>query len=139
MLAPGYLMMGGLDGEAHLDQGPDDLATDALRQVHRTEVEVAAEVVGDRGRAAVLLLEKEKLQFRAYIHLEAHLPGPFQLAAQNMAGVSWEGLAAGQVYIADHPGLIGAVLVAPGKDAECGKVRLQDHIRLLNPGKTLYG
>ena len=127
-----------------LDRDPEGLErvhhvlADFLREVGG-EVEVAGEVVRERGDLPGLVAaEEEELQLGAHVHDVAELPGALHLAAEDVAGVAGEGLAARREDVADDAGgAARAVAGLPGDLGEGRHVRHEVLVGLGDPGEAL--
>ena len=94
VLAGGDLVVGRLDPDPERLEGVDHVLADLLGEVGR-EVEVAGLVVRQRRDLAVLAApEEEELELGAGVDDVAQLPGPLDLAAQHVARIADERLAA---------------------------------------------
>ena len=139
ILTVAALVMAVLGAHAHLLHGQADVAADVFACVQRGHVKVAAEVDGDAGGAApVVVLEQIELALGTHVAGEAQL---FELAvhaAQKTAAVAAEGRAVRLFHIAEelhHPALGGP----PGQDGHGGKIGPEHKIALLHLHKTGNG
>ncbi len=129
VLAYANLVVAVLDPDAELLQRLHGLAPQRRRRVQRRQVEVAAVV---EGLCAAGVLEVEELQLRSAVErVEAHLVGPLQRAAQDVARVAHVRVAVRRLNVADHAGR-RLLLGAPGDHLERGGIGHGDHVRLLD-------
>ncbi len=119
-------------GLQHRDRGAPEVVCDAVRRV----IVVAAGV--DRPRPGAWFRpfpEQEELDLGVRVEGEAELRGPGQVALEHPARVRVRRRPVGQQDVAEHPGDSG-VLPAPRQQLERGRVRAQDHVRLVDPGEA---
>ncbi|OPY27049.1 MAG: hypothetical protein A4E28_02184 [Methanocella sp. PtaU1.Bin125] len=137
VLALPDFVVGRLDLEPHVLQRHDHGPAHLVAQVHGREVEIAALVLGLYRRTAIFSpLEQVELRLRASVHHEPGLLGLLDDPLQVDPRIARERLATGQVHVADEPGHI-AILALPRDERERVEIRLQVHVRLLNPDKPL--
>ena len=135
VLAGGGLMVGRLDGDAHLAEVEHRLTPKVRGDIARRLVEIAASV--DSG-GVIRALEVEKLNVRSYVELQAQTAGLLHALLEDVAGIAVEGRVLRGHDVAEHAGH-GVLSRAPGEDAERGGVRQQHHVPLGVPGETLDG
>jgi len=90
VLAGGVLVLGVLDGDAHLLQGEHGAGAQVARDVAGGELEVGAGIEGHRRVAGVGVGEIEVLDLGGGVEGEALVPGPVEGAAQGVAGTALE-------------------------------------------------
>jgi hypothetical protein len=117
----------------HLDRGAPEIVRDEVRCV----VEVAAGVDRLRRHPRLgLLLEQEELDLRVDVEGEPEVGGPAQRALEHPPRVGVGRRAVRHQDVAEHPAHAER-LAPPGQQLERAGVRLGDHVRLVDPGKTL--
>ena len=132
-------MMGGFHFKAHVLQVQHNIPAHILRQVQGAHVKKSRHLVGIRGGPSVLIGVKQKeLTFRACLEGISHVQGLPGDPAHHISGVPFKRLPAGPVHVADEPCHL-PLLGPPGKDLKGIQIRVQVHIRLLNPHKPLNG
>ena len=138
VLAGRDLVVGRLDPDPERLEGVDHVLADLLGEVRR-EVEVAGLIVRQRGDAAVLAApEQEELELRAGVDDVAELPRPLDLAAQDVARVADERLAARREDVADDAGRPARPDGGLPRDlGERGHVGHQVLVALGDPGEAL--
>ena len=144
VLAGGDLVVRRLDPDPELLERVHHLLADLGAEV-LGEVEVAGRVVRQRLHGAVLALQQEELELGAGVQREAELLRPIELAAQDAARVTGEGVAVRVVHVADDARAAGVELLLavradarlPRDRAEGGQVGHQEHVRLGDPGEAL--
>ena len=125
-------MMGILDGNAHLFQGKNGVASKVACHVKGGKVKVAAMV---KHFCPVGVFEVVVLKLRANIHHIAQALGLCSLALQHVSGIAIEEIALGRFNGAEHtPNSIA--LRTPRQDLKCGSFRICEHIRFARRGKT---
>ena len=125
-------MVCGLDGNAHLLEGNDDLAADVFTQVNGREVEVAGAIVGLGGGAAIAAQEQEELDLGSRHHREAAVRSLGNDVLERGARAAGERAAVGIGNVADQPADPRAVGIGPRKHLEGRQVWPQVHVRLFN-------
>ena len=138
VLAGGDLVVGRLDPDPERLEGVHHVLADLLGEVGR-EVEVAGEVVRERGDLAVVVApEEEELELGAHVDDVAELLGALDLPAQDEPRVADERLAARREDVADHPGGAARAVAALPRDLREGAhVRHQVLVALGDPGEAL--
>ncbi len=139
LLAGGALVVAELHRDAHRFEHGDRLAAEVHADVLRGVVEVAG-VVGGRRAGAVqrLVLQQEELDLGVGVEGEAEVGGLGEDALEHVARVGEGRGAVGHQDVAEHPGRAGG-LGAPGQDLEGARIRLGDHVGLVDPGEALDG
>jgi hypothetical protein len=117
---------------------PMSVRANVLGRVVRREVEVAAGVDELGGGQAVLHREEEELELGAGVEGETHLGRLGDGLPEDVARVALERLAAVGLEVADKA-RDAPVLGPPGQDRVGGRVGLEEHVRLLDPGEPLDG
>ncbi len=138
VLADGDLVVGRLDPDPERLEGVHHVLPDLLGEVGR-EVEVAGEVVRQRrDLPGLVAAEQEELQLGAHVHDVAELPGPLDLAAEDVARVADERLAARREDVADDAGRAARPVAGlPGDLGEGAHVRHEVLVGLGDPGEPL--
>ena len=121
--------------KSHLPQGKDNIPSDILCRVCRSEIEICAMVFKLRRRYAVIHFKQEKFKFGSGVKRESHLCGFSNGLSQNITGITLKRLIAVRLDITDKPGNL-SFLGSPGKDHVCCRVRLKHHVRLFDTGKS---
>ena len=140
MLAPGALMVAGLDLKAHLLQIQADLPAGALTVVQGAQVEVARLVPGEGGGVALVVsLKEEELQLRPDVEgIKAHVPAALEHPAEHPAGVAHKGGSVRVIHVADQPGHL-ALGGPPGEDGKAVQIGVEVLIGLIDAGVALDG
>lgn len=138
MLTLGNLMVGSLNFKTHLFKGFNDLAAAIIPGILRIDREVVGNVVGNGSRGTIFIFFKEeKLCFSPNVHCVTELFRLGQNPLEVYPRATFEGSVIGFVNITNHPGCSHTVFVPPGQNGEGVIVRLEIHIRFINPGKTI--
>ena len=132
VLAPGRLVMRGLDLEPHLLEHQHDLATDVLALIHRREVEVARRVVRLGRRLVVSRLEQEELGLGPGTHGEAARPGLLDRTLERLPRAPGERGAVRVGDVADEAGHLLARRIGPREDPERREIGREEHVRFLD-------
>jgi hypothetical protein len=134
VLSGGDLVVGGLDFEAHLLQGENDVAARLFPAVDRRQVEVGPFVVGVHDRiAGGVPTEEEEFGLWSGDHRVAERRGLVHLLLQRHARAAGERAPIRVVHIADQTPDLLAALVRPGIDRERREVGDQVHVGFLDP------
>ena len=136
VLARGVLVLGVLDGDAHLLQGEDAALAEVARHVGGGELEVGAGVEGHGRVRRVGVGEVEVLDLGGREEGEPLLPGAVEGPAQGVSGAAFEGSAVEVEDVAEDPGH-GCVVGMPGEDLERLGVGPGEHVALLDPGEAV--
>ncbi len=118
-----------LDGDAHLLEHADRLAPQLLRGFEWCEVEVAARV--DR-RRVLGALEQEELHLGMNVEGEPSLRCAFEVAAQDVTGISPERPAVGRVDVAEDTRHAAVDVVGARHDLERARIGPGEHVGLLD-------
>ncbi len=132
VLAVCDLVVRRLDLEAHLLENVHHRPPRILAEICRREVEIAADVVGDRRRLALgTWLEHEELGFHPRVHRVAHLRGTRDLPLERRPWVTVERLPVRPVDVTDDPrdAILG---VTPREQLKRREVGREQHVRLLD-------
>ena len=138
VLAVCNFVVGSFDLKSHVGQCKDNITADIFRRVRWCEIEIGSMILKLRGRYYHRHLEQEKLKFRTGVERVAHLCCFGHCLAQDVARISFEGLVAVRLDIADEPGNL-SFLGPPGKDCIGCRIRLQDHVGFFDPCKSFNG
>ena len=133
VLARSELVMAVLDGDPHRLERHDRLLAQVGHLLELGDVEepgVVERLGGVRRR------EVEELHLGAGVEREALLPGPLQVALQDEARVTLEGLVRDAQHVAEDARRQGVIPV-PGHDHERVGVGLEQHVRLLDTAVAL--
>src|SRR5680860_837372 len=126
--------MGKLDGDTHVFQDVHHFPSQVLRDVERSEVEVAAGIE----RCGILdVLEQKELHLGMDVEGKAELTGLFEISPQHVARVAPKRPPVGGVDVAKDAGY--AAVGAPfldGHDLKCAGVGARQHVRFLNSGEA---
>ena len=136
LLARRPLVVAELDRDAHALQHHDRAAPEVVRDHVRRVVEIAAGV--DRLRLAPrlrLLAQQEELDLGMGVEAESQVGGPAERSLEDMAGVGVGRRPVRHQDVAEHPA--DRRLAAQRHQLERRRVRLGDHVRLVDPRETL--
>ncbi len=138
VLAGSNLVVRAFHFETHGFEDIDHVAASFLTAIHGSQVEVSAGVVGRRRRrSGFVLQEQEELRFKAGEHLEAFRQSLAQRAFETGSWTAFEFPAIRLANITDQTGDLAALDLFERKDPESSEVRLQQHVRLLDPREPL--
>ncbi len=138
VLARRVLVLGVLDGDAHLLEREDTALTEVTRHVGGGELEVRARVEGHGRVRRIGVGEVEVLDLRGGEEGESLLAGAVEVPAQHVPGASLEGSPVEVEDVAEDPG-DGCLVGVPGKDLERLGIGSGQHIALLDPGESVDG
>ena len=128
-------MVAELHGDAHLLQHRDGVAPEIGSVAEGGVVEVAAVVEGNR---RIEPAEQEELDLRVDVEGEPHVGGLLQRAFQHVSGIRETRGTVGQLDVAQHPGR-ATIGLPPRQHLEGRRVRMDDHVGFVDPGKSLDG
>ena len=132
VLAVAALVVAVLGAHAHLLHGQADVAAQVLACVQRGHVEVTAEVDGDAGGAAmVIVLEQIELALGPHVAGQPQLAETAAHLAQEPPAVAAKGVAVRPFHVAEelhHPALGGT----PGQDGHGGEVGPEHQVALFH-------
>ena len=138
VLAGGVLVLGVLDGDAHLLEREHAPLAEVARHVAGGQLEVRAAVEGHGSVAGVGVGEVEVLDLRRRVEREALLPGAVERPAQDVAGAPLERRPVEVEDVAEHPGHRSVVGV-PGQDLEGLRIGPGQDVALLDPREPVDG
>ena len=138
VLAARVLVLGVLDGDAHLLEHQHRAPAQVAREVGHGQVEVGAGVEGDRAPLGVGVGEVEELHLGRGEEGVAGGPGPLERPAQGVAGVTLERRAVEVGDVAEDAGHL-RVVVVPGQQLEGLGVRAGQDVGLLDPAEAVDG
>ena len=132
VLAVAALVVAVLGCHAHLFHGQADVPAQVFARIQRGYVKIAAEVDGDAGGAApIIILEQVELTLCAHIAGQAQLAEFAVHAAQKAPAVAAKGLVIRLLHVAEelhHPALGGA----PRQDGDSGQIRPEHEVTFLH-------
>jgi len=134
-----HFVMRRLDVKPHRLERQHNLPADVLAPVHRGQIEVAPGVVRQGRRRPVPHLKEEELRLGACAQREAPLGGPRDDPLERRARAAHERCAFRVVDVADQPADLAARrrMGRPGKHPVGREIRLEEHVRFLNPDEPL--
>ena len=135
VLAGRALVVRVLDRDAHLSEVEDSVAAEVGGRITGELVEIAVEVQQFRSGG---VLQVEEFQFRAHVVGEPQFSGFVQVALEDLARVSDEGLATGLPDIAEHAGH-GILTGTPGQQRKRLGIRVGPHVALVVAGEPVDG
>ena len=137
VLAPRILVLGVLDGDAHLLEHEHRAPAQVARQVGHREVEVGARVEADRAPGGVGVGEVEELHLGGGEEGVARGTGPLERASQGVARVALERRAVEVGDVAEDAGDLGVVV--PRQQLERLGVGAGEDVGLLHPAEPVDG
>ena len=138
VLAARVLVLGVLDGDAHLLEHEHRAPPQVAGQVGHGEVEVGAGVERDRAVGRVGIGEVEELDLGRGEERVAGRPGPLERAAQGVPRVAPEGRAVEVGDVAEDAGHL-RVVVVPRQQLEGLGIRAGQDVGLLDPAEPVDG
>ena len=133
------LMMAGLHPKPHLLQVQHNIPSDIFRQVNGGHVKISRHLMCAGGGPPLLVRVKEKeFTFRPHIEHISHVLRPLYSPFEHISWVAGKRGSIRVIHVADKPGHL-ALLRPPRKHLKGIQIRIQVHIRLVNPHKTFNG
>ena len=139
MLGRRNLMMAGLHLKSHLLQVQHNIPADIFRQVNGRHVKISRHLMCAGSGPSLLVRVKEKeFTFRTHIEHISHVLRPLDSPFEHIPRIAGKRGPVRVIHVADKPGHL-ALLGPPRKDLKGIQIRIQVHIRLVNPHKPFNG
>ena len=128
-----------LHSKPHLLQIQNNITTYILCHIYRAHIKIPGHFPGVcRGSAALICVKQEKFTFRAHMEGVSHSLSLFQNLLQHIPGIALKRFPVGTVNVTNQAGNL-SLLRPPGEYLKGIIIRIQIHIRFLNPNKSVYG
>ena len=139
MLGRSQLMVRRLHSKPHLLQIQNNITAYILCHIYRAHIKIPGHFPGVcRGSAALICVKQEKFTFRAHMEGVSHSLSLFQNLLQHIPGIALKRFPVGTVNVTNQAGNL-SLLRPPGEYLKGIIIRIQIHIRFLNPNKSVYG